>query len=327
VAEQVDIVVVGAGMGGLGAAASLAERGRGVVVLEKSRGVGGRLAGRRFAGAAFDMGPQYITGRGLAFSARVQAWRSKGRLVPWFHGGPAREDGDLMVWTGLPAMTALAKDMAQGLDVRLEHKAQALRPIGLGWLVEVEGREDFLARAVVCTAPLPQSLALLDAGGVSLEAAVRGRLEAVRYASCLVVMARLAGPSQVPPPGLVEPIEGPLLRVVDNVQKGLSAAPAVTLQSTPEFSAAWLDGNRHEAARLMLAAARPLLGAEVLEWQLHAWRHSQPENPLHDLHVEPSTCPPLLLAGDAFAGARVEDALRSGIAAARRLDEVLELAP
>jgi predicted NAD/FAD-dependent oxidoreductase len=221
-------------------------------------------------------------------------------------------------------MTAAAKDLCKDMDLRLEHKATALRPSASGWRVEVEGKSAIEARSLLCTAPLPQSLALLDAGGVALEGSLRQGLEEVRYAPCLVVMARLDRAPDLPDPGIVEPVEGPLLRVVDNVRKGVSALPAVTLQATPAFSAHWLDGDRQQAAQLLLEAARPFLGARVEEWQMHAWRYSQVENPLTDLYAELPGRAPLLLAGDAFAGDRVEDALRSGLSAARRLHELAE---
>ncbi len=50
------IAVVGAGLAGLGAARALAGAGREVVVFEKSRGLGGRLATRRVEGAVLDHG-------------------------------------------------------------------------------------------------------------------------------------------------------------------------------------------------------------------------------------------------------------------------------
>ena len=51
-------VVVGAGMAGLTAAGKLTEQGVNVVVLEKARGVGGRLATRRIDAGVCDHGAQ-----------------------------------------------------------------------------------------------------------------------------------------------------------------------------------------------------------------------------------------------------------------------------
>ena len=50
-----DAIVVGAGISGIAAARKLQSYGHVVEVIEKGRGVGGRMATRRFAGASFDL--------------------------------------------------------------------------------------------------------------------------------------------------------------------------------------------------------------------------------------------------------------------------------
>ena len=73
--QPTDVLVIGAGMAGLIAAAELQRAGRRVVVLDKSRGVGGRLASRRFDGATFDHGAQFITTRNPRFAAVLEQGR------------------------------------------------------------------------------------------------------------------------------------------------------------------------------------------------------------------------------------------------------------
>ncbi len=52
-----DLIVVGAGLSGLLAARHLKENVKNVLVLDKGRGVGGRLSRRRFDGGVSIMGP------------------------------------------------------------------------------------------------------------------------------------------------------------------------------------------------------------------------------------------------------------------------------
>lgn len=52
--------IVGAGLSGMAAARALVDAGHPVVVVEKSRGVGGRLAARRVEGAVVDHGAPVI---------------------------------------------------------------------------------------------------------------------------------------------------------------------------------------------------------------------------------------------------------------------------
>ncbi|HEY9882642.1 MAG TPA: FAD-dependent oxidoreductase, partial [Thermosynechococcaceae cyanobacterium] len=59
-----DIAVIGAGMAGLTCAQQLQQTGDRVVILEKSRGVGGRIATRRLHETLADHGTCYLTPKG-----------------------------------------------------------------------------------------------------------------------------------------------------------------------------------------------------------------------------------------------------------------------
>ncbi len=72
---QADVIVIGAGLSGLLAAGKLNASGYRVIVLDKGRGVGGRLATRRMDGAVFDHGAQYFTVQDPGFDAIVQDWQ------------------------------------------------------------------------------------------------------------------------------------------------------------------------------------------------------------------------------------------------------------
>jgi predicted NAD/FAD-dependent oxidoreductase len=176
--------------------------------------------------------------------------------------------------------------------------------------------EIWSARAVILTAPVPQSLVLLDAGGVGLDPQMKERLSRIEYERCLAVMAVLDGPSKVPPPGGCAPCKGPIAWIADNHQKGVSAEPAITIHATDAFSVAHWEGDRDATARQLLEAADEWIGSGVKSFQIHGWRYSKP------LQTDPQPCavvsshPPLVLAGDAFAGPRVEGAALSGWAAA-----------
>ena len=61
------------------------------------------------------------------------------------------------------------------------------------------------------------------------------------------------------------------------------------------------------------------LGASVTTFQVHGWRYSKPMRIDHDPCLVLSHSPPLVLAGDAFAGSRVEGAALSGWAAAEAI--------
>jgi renalase len=316
--QTTDVLVIGAGMAGLTAAAELQRAGLRVLVLDKGRGVGGRLGTRRIDGATFDHGAQFITTRDPRFAAVLERGRQNGAMEEWCHGFAGAADGHPR-WRGKPAMSAVAKHLALGLDLLLETPVAALRQAGNRWRVETTTGRTFTAGAMILTPPVPQSLALLDEGGIVLTPEMRARLAAIEYERCLAVMAVLDGPSRIPPPGGLAPADGPIAWLADNQLKGISAEPAVTIHATHAFSLEHWDHDRQESGRALLDAAAPWLGAEIRTFQVHGWRYSKPMRVDEELRVLVSQSPLLLLAGDAFAGPRVEGAALSGWAAAEAI--------
>ncbi|MES2711758.1 MAG: FAD-dependent oxidoreductase, partial [Pseudomonadota bacterium] len=57
------VIVVGAGVGGLAAAADLARRGADVLVLDRAAAEGGKMRALEVAGASIDAGPTVFTMR------------------------------------------------------------------------------------------------------------------------------------------------------------------------------------------------------------------------------------------------------------------------
>ncbi len=319
-----DVLVVGAGLAGLVAAGELQRAGLTVRVIDKGRGVGGRLATRRIGEAIFDHGAPCLDLQG----GRLPDSWWQDRLGParaaW---GPATDDPGTATpcrWRGAPAMSGVAKHLALGLDVLPETALTSLRAERSRWIAATVGGTEFEARAVVLTPPAPQSLALLDAGGVVLPLDLRTPLAGIEYDRCLAVMAVLDWPSRIPSPGGLVPESGPLAWLSDNQAKGISPVPSVTLHATAGFSLEHWDRDRTESGRRLIEAASEWIGASVREFQVHGWRYSRPRNPTEAPCLTASGQPTLVLAGDAFAGGGIEGAARSGLAAAQ---EILERCP
>ncbi len=99
------IAVVGAGLAGVTAALALQEAGYAVVVFDKSRGFGGRLATRRGEGFAIDHGAAAAHGAAPGFAAAMAA-----------AGAVDAADGVAGGWIGQPGMSAIVRAMAGPLD-------------------------------------------------------------------------------------------------------------------------------------------------------------------------------------------------------------------
>jgi hypothetical protein len=146
------LAVVGAGLAGLAAARDLVADGHEVVVVEKSRGLGGRLAARRAEGTVLDHGSPVIS------APPDTALR---RLVDAL---PADDRVDLDEGIAFSAgATRMPKLIAEGLDVLLGVRLAALRPSGGGFeRGDERGNTHGRVDGVVVTAPAPQAADLLE---------------------------------------------------------------------------------------------------------------------------------------------------------------------
>ena len=86
--HSVDTLIIGAGLSGLSAAVDLQQAGHNVLLVDKGRGLGGRLAGRRIGEASFDHGAQFMTTRNPRFAATVQDWIAAGVAEEWYSSLP-----------------------------------------------------------------------------------------------------------------------------------------------------------------------------------------------------------------------------------------------
>lgn len=323
------VLIVGAGIAGLMAARELRDRHYSVTVVEKSRGVGGRLATRRLGEGQADTGAQFFTARTGAFQRHVINWQAQGLVFVWSRGwshgaGAPAEDGHPR-YAAAGGMNALAKALAQDLTVQFNVKISALSPVRDGWQVtDGEGRI-FPCRAVLLAAPVPQSLTFLETGRTPVPAADLDVLREIRYAPCLAGLFRLDRPARFPEPGAVQEPGGPVSWAADNQRKGISAgATVITVHGDPEFSRSHYNSPESDTLAQLQAAVRPWLGeAAVVEAQLKRWRYARPLTAHSERCLLAGGVPPLAFAGDAFGEPRMEGAALSGLAAAEALAQVL----
>ncbi|MBC7927970.1 MAG: NAD(P)-binding protein, partial [Bryobacteraceae bacterium] len=85
--ETQSCLIVGAGMAGLTAAGALRARGWAVVLLDKGRGAGGRMATRRIGESGLDHGAQFFTVLDARFRDAVNRWERANWVAPWFAEG------------------------------------------------------------------------------------------------------------------------------------------------------------------------------------------------------------------------------------------------
>jgi renalase len=317
-------IVIGAGISGLLAADTLQREGWDVTVLDKGRGVGGRMATRRVGGGTFDHGAQFFTVRGDRFSGLVDGWLGTGAATEWTRGfadaqGEPNEDG-YPRYRGAAGMTSIPKHLAHRLDVRTGETAIRVDDRAGGWEVICESGLRLEASALVLAMPVPQALELAAAGDFGLPDSSRRRLEDITYDPCLALMVVLDGPGGVPEPGGMQIKGEPLDWIGDNQRKGISEAPAITIHAGPEWSRTHFDDDEAEIAECLISFASDRLGTDlspsVVESSLARWRYSWVTNAHPEPFIAASENPALLFCGDAFGQPKVEGAALSGLAVA-----------
>jgi len=309
--------IIGAGMAGLACAARLAEAGLAVTVLEKSRGIGGRLATRRTAdGLTFDHGAQYVTAKGVAFAAYLEAAQAAGAAASWRPRGSDEAGGDWIV--GAPGMKALAAPLAAGLDIRFETSVREVAPAQGGWRLTSAGEPgDGVYDAVVIAVPAPQA-APLAAAAPELSA----HLARVEIAPCWALMLAFEE-ARAAPFDVWRGREGPIAWLARNAGKPGRAPTLETwvAHASPDWSAEHLELEKDEAAARLTPLVLERLGDPAAQPALavaHRWRYALTTQPAGAPYLADASGS-LFVAGDWLLGARVEYAYDSGRAAAEAL--------
>jgi predicted NAD/FAD-dependent oxidoreductase len=315
---QSEVLIIGAGVSGLLVGEILSQNGIEVMILEKSRGVGGLMATRRFKQGVFDHGAQFFTARDTKFQHLVDLWIKEKVARVWYCSSRKLDDQPNDEghprYRGRQGMTSVAKYLARDLDIRLQTHVKLFSKVRDSWIAQTENGEEFIARQIVLSAPIPQSLNLLASGDVDLPALEYETLKAIEYLPCITGLVLLSGPSAMPSPGGIKFDESDIQWLGDNSQIGISPiSTAVTIHASHDFSQKNFDLPAEELIDLLVEPAKTWLGQKIQDWQIYKWRYSQPVNLFPAQFLEFPKHPGLFMIGDAFGGARIEGAALSGI--------------
>jgi renalase len=309
------VVVVGAGLAGLMAAQQLQKSGHHVVVLDKGKSPGGRLATRRIGNATLDHGAQFFTVREPEFDLQVQQWIQAGVVRQWCTGFSSHDGHPRYI--GTHGMNGIAKHLAKGLDIHCNTFVfEVTRNEDTSWSIKIDDGTVFQSDALIVSCPLPQAYSLLITAHVDIPEA----LFTCEYDRTIGLLAVLDGESAVPAPGGVQNPSESLQFVADNYMKGISHIPALTVHFSPAFSEQHWDDSPDELHQVLIKHAQPFLGnAQIVESQVKKWRFATPRTPWSQRIWQHES---LVIAGDAMNGPKVEGAALSGLAAARVVNEL-----
>jgi len=315
-----DCLIIGGGMSGLIAAKTLENHGLTVTILDKGRGIGGRLATRRlthphYGEGVIDYGAPHFTVDSTIFETIVKEWLDQGIVKIWSEG--FKPGDEKTYYCGTQSNRSIAKYLAQNLEVYTSTKVEKIEWRGQYWQVYTETGNNFTSKQILLTCPIPQTVAILDNSHISIESEIRTKLTQVSYHPCIAVLALLSGSSQVPTPGGLWLEDSSLKWISCNHQKGISPLGyGVTLYATPEYSQSHWESKEEEIVKDLFTIASPWLKSEVVAYQVHRWRYSQANKVYGEPFLSIEESGKLVLAGDGFMGFGVEGAVLSGLRAA-----------
>ncbi|MEC4811665.1 MAG: FAD-dependent oxidoreductase, partial [Scytonema sp. PMC 1069.18] len=337
-----DVAIIGAGIAGLMCAQQLSQAGYSVLVLEKSRGLGGRVATRRLHGSCADHGVCYLKPKGEFFKCFVDFLCQRHLLEIWTDTVYEFKPGFGLIVPNLPVpryiapngMNAIAKFLGQGLEILLNQRVTSINrtPENKWRLILESSNEEITAAAVVVAIPAPQALMLLEPlGETVLHDTFLNRLRFVEFDSCLSVMAGYPMASQLLPTWkAITFIEDDDLAWIglDSSKRPNPQQPIFVVQSSNAFAQNYdQTQDLQSAGEIMLQRAAETL---VLPWfktpdwiQVHRWRYAFPSRPWHETYLLAGDSLPLVCCGDWCGGNLVEGAMLSGLAAAEQINHNL----
>ena len=316
------VVVIGAGISGCVCAWRLAQEGYSVTLVEKGRGVGGRMATRRMEGARIDHGAQFFTVQDPRMESLVGIWQQEGTVLPWYDQVPGREDlSGRIRFRGLDGITAPAKSLAQSFNVETGFFVSHIKRNHGVWTVTEKDGNQFECEHLVITMPSVQLLDLFDRSDYQLDSETMERLGAIRHTRCLAVLGILDQPSSLLAPGTATHPAVEIDWLSDNQIKGISPIPACTIHASDKYSQKHWDSSDEDRIPYLISIAEDCLKARIKSWSSHRWGFAKPIVTFGASHWHGSE-ENLTLAGDGFGGERIENAALSGWEAA---DSILRI--
>lgn len=320
------IAIIGAGIGGLTLAHALVGQ-HDVVVFEKGRGVGGRMASRYAGAFSFDHGAQYFTVRDPRCVALLEPMLASGAVAPWV-GSIARFDGAGGVtmgeprdvhFVGVPNMNNLAKALAAGVTVKTGVDIAPLGERGAdGWaLVDTAGVAQGVFDFVVSSTTPHQTVALFGAAAPS-----SGPLVTSKMLACYALMLGFAAPLELP--WIAARINNSAIDWVgvNSSKPGRDGSnTTLVVHSTSEWAEAHLGQEPETLGALLEAALLEATGIDAssaIFRATHRWRSARRAEQA-DSSPYVDTANGLAATGDWTTGSRVENVILSALDLAEQI--------
>lgn len=321
-----DLICLGAGLSGVTLAKTVSSKAK-VLLIDKARGPGGRMSTRRInlgeKEYRFDHGAQFLTARSKDFQDLIAPYVHSGSVKPWHSSIPHEgfeSEKPSERFCGSSGMNQLVKDLASHLDKKFSWHCSEILFEDSVWILKSVTGETLRAKNLALTCPTPQARKLLEKLEISLKP-----LSKIEYTPCWAVLLASSFPFQLPPPHArwMNKDSG-IDWVCDNQKKGISQHPSLSIHLSEKKSIEMLEAEPEQVIEFAKSQCQKFLPQSLLHESAHRWLYSRSKNVAFDppflFYDSPG---PLVIAGDAFGGGRVEGAALSGLRAGEKLLERL----
>jgi renalase len=286
--RTIETLIVGAGVAGLHLAQTLKLQKKSCFILEKSKGVGGRVASRRIENLGLDHGAPYLEKSFWDSTSLVHEVISDsfGFYLP---GG----------------MNRVTKVMSEDLLIEKNKRVTFIQAQKEKWLLKTEDGEEFLANQVVLTAPLPQSIELLEQNGFS-------KIPSVTYTKAIMGLFILEDEVKIS----TQMIDGHSL--IPMTVRSLHPK-GIVLRANPSVSENSFELSEAEGLKVLHQILQSVFkfNPKIKIQEYRKWKYVFPKEVLNCPFLE--VAPSLYLIGDAFISPDAKGSLLSAEALASHL--------
>jgi renalase len=286
--RKVDIAVIGAGIAGLSFARTMKQHGREVLILERSRAVGGRCATWRHADMAMDYGVPFLHARSPLFWHTVDQLLGPDVLSGWPQhvqgNGPTCQPRALDLGVRHVALrgglNTLAKKLAEGIEILRESEVTSIKTIH-GSIQLIGANFLISTQTLVLAAANAESLCLLKDSDYG--PATAGAMSLFGLAPTLPTLSLLVcydTPPAHPAWELLMPETSASIQLISNESSKNASGQKLGLciQAQPAWSRQRLNSPAEEWTSDILRDAALLLGDWAMkpDWQRpHRWLESR----------------------------------------------------
>jgi renalase len=287
-----DTLIIGAGLTGIVLSTKLNVLGVSNLVLEKSKGVGGRYASRRTGEDIFDHGAQH-----------VELFPESRNDYKTFITSPIDtllldKTNDHSFYTYTQGMTSLIKHHSQNSKILFNTKIVEITKTSNLWCLKDENSNSYLACKLILTAPLPQSLKLLSDSKIKYPQ----ELDKISYAKKIVILMSLKRNAVSENTLNWQLHSDDIKKTYIQNKKRNNSNLTFTLVMSDEFSNKNFELSDSDLQNLAGEVFRNNTSIldNLIELQVKKWRYAYPLNGLNTSYLQ--LFEKLYLAGDAFSG-------------------------